>query len=69
MKITITYEKDSSLSDINSYWARTMMGGERVNACGSSWEDARERLLGKVTEQVAIQKGEIQIPPDEEVEV
>jgi len=69
MKITITYWKDSSLSNLTSYWAKTEVVGGSLAACGENWEDAKKRLLDKVSEHLAIQRGEIEIPADEEVEV
>jgi len=69
MKIKITYEKDSSASALTGYWAMTTIEAHSFNACGASWEDAKERLLLKVSEHLAVKRGEIKVPADEEVEV
>jgi len=69
MRIKITYEKDTSASSLTGYWAIAQFDGKSFNSCGGSWEDAKNRLLLKVSEHLAIKRGEIEIPADEEVEI
>jgi len=68
MKIKITYERDGKVSTANSYWAKTKIkDGLELLACADSWEAAKTRLLGKVEDNLAMQRGEV--PADEEIEI
>jgi hypothetical protein len=55
-KIIIRYEYDPSFN--NKFWARS---GSHTQS-GSSWEEAKQRLL-------KLLKSLEQVPPDEEVEI
>jgi len=68
MKITITYERDSSMSLETGCWAKTEMPDRtQIISCGETWEEARHSLMLKVGDFLVNQRKEV--PADEEVEV
>ena len=59
MKVKIRYEYDAKYGD-RTYWA---IAGELCKASGTSFEDAKERLMAVLT------AAPIEVPPEEEVEI
>lgn len=63
MKIKIVY----SIEDMAPhYWATTTVNKTKIGACGTSFEDAKDRLLKKL---LPLGEKKWKIPDDEEVDI
>ena len=64
MKVTIEYEYLPQYE--HKYWAKAIVLDAYHSSCGSSWAEARERLLARLKKLSEVPPS---LPPAEEVEV